>query len=107
MAGTAWEEEWELCNDDGFIYKRKKRRQNYIAPAAPLVLASDPVVEQRQRRERKKRMLLKLRDQLRQMNLIIIPFVMIVIYTNKYTLSCYNSRNIVGLWLLPKSLFQT
>nr|DAD27471.1 TPA_asm: hypothetical protein HUJ06_028939 [Nelumbo nucifera] len=77
MARTAWEEEWELCNNDDFIYKRKKRRQDYIVAAAPPVPASDPVVEQRQRKEQKKRMLLKLRDQLRQMNLIIIPFVMI------------------------------
>ncbi|XP_010251046.1 PREDICTED: uncharacterized protein LOC104593068 [Nelumbo nucifera] len=63
MAGTVWEEEWELCNDDGFVYKRKKRRQDSIAAAAPPVPASDPVVEKRQRRERKKRTLMKLRDQ--------------------------------------------
>ncbi|XP_042498614.1 uncharacterized protein LOC122076990 [Macadamia integrifolia] len=61
MASAAWEEEdWELCNDDGFVYKRKKRRQDTTPP--PL-LATDPEAEQRLLKERKKRSLLKLKNQ--------------------------------------------
>ncbi|KAF8408325.1 hypothetical protein HHK36_007474 [Tetracentron sinense] len=59
MATVAWEDEWELCNDDGFVYKRKKRRQESIAPAP----APDLEAEEKQRKERKKRTLTKLREQ--------------------------------------------
>ncbi|KAF8399792.1 hypothetical protein HHK36_015662 [Tetracentron sinense] len=67
MAGAHWEDEWELCNDDGFVYKRKKRRQDSDAlapPSAPAPApAPDPEAEERHRRERKKSTLMKLRDQ--------------------------------------------
>ncbi|XP_043707412.1 uncharacterized protein LOC122656813 [Telopea speciosissima] len=60
MASAAWEDEdWELCNDDGFVYKRKRRRQD-LSTAPP---AMDPEAEQRQLKERKKKALLKLKDQ--------------------------------------------
>lgn len=53
------EDEWELCNDDGFIYKRKKRRLE----DPPAAQAPDPEAEERQRRERKRKLLLKLKKQ--------------------------------------------
>ncbi|KAJ4960469.1 hypothetical protein NE237_020379 [Protea cynaroides] len=63
MASAAWEEEeWELCYDGGFVFKRKKRKQDSSA-SAPALPTSDPEAEQRQLRERRKRALLKLKDQ--------------------------------------------
>lgn len=50
-------EEWELCNDDGFIYKRKKRRLDEPSSSRP----TDPEEEERQRKERKRKALLKLK----------------------------------------------
>ncbi|KAK7316483.1 hypothetical protein VNO77_35543 [Canavalia gladiata] len=52
------DEEWELCNDDGFVYKRKRRRLD--APPPPPSEADEEAVEKR-RRERKKQTLLKLK----------------------------------------------
>ncbi|KAI6700757.1 hypothetical protein NL676_015081 [Syzygium grande] len=51
------DDEWELCNDDGFIYKRKKRRLDPSAAAAapPPPPPPDPLAEERHRRERKRR----------------------------------------------------
>ncbi|KAJ4973733.1 hypothetical protein NE237_006907 [Protea cynaroides] len=65
MASAAWEEEeWELCNDDGFVYRRKKRRQDLNgAIAATEPPATDPEADQRQLKERRKMALLKLKDQ--------------------------------------------
>ncbi|GAB2296832.1 hypothetical protein Dimus_030933 [Dionaea muscipula] len=63
-AAANWEsEEWELTNDDGFVYKRKKRRPDLasLAPPPPDP-APDPELEERQRRERKRKALLKVRD---------------------------------------------
>ncbi|XP_056169784.1 uncharacterized protein LOC115672755 [Syzygium oleosum] len=54
------DDEWELCNDDGFIYKRKKRRLDPSA-AAPPPPPPDPLAEERHRRERKRRALLKIK----------------------------------------------
>lgn len=55
------DEEWELYNDDGFVYKRKKRR---LDPAAAADQANlDPQADERIRRERKRRTLLKLKAQ--------------------------------------------
>ncbi|CAA3021644.1 Hypothetical predicted protein [Olea europaea subsp. europaea] len=55
------DEEWELINDDGFVYKRKKRpRLDPTSSAAPLQ-PPDPAVEEKNRRRRKKRALLKLK----------------------------------------------
>ncbi|CAE6069858.1 unnamed protein product [Arabidopsis arenosa] len=57
------DEDWELFNDDGFVYKRKKRSR--IADAEetskPPDPELDPVVEERNRRIRKKRILVKLK----------------------------------------------
>lgn len=55
--------EWELCNDDGFVYKRRKRDDISDAgetwkPPDPEL---DPVVEERNRRIKKKRIMLKLK----------------------------------------------
>ncbi|XAR58232.1 hypothetical protein NMG60_11026646 [Bertholletia excelsa] len=63
MATAEWDEdEWELVNDDGFVYKRKKRPRldpsvTAVAPRPP-----DPAAEERSRRERKRRALVKLRE---------------------------------------------
>lgn len=54
------DEEWELYNDDGFVYKRKKRR---LDPAAADQANVDPQADERSRRERKRRTLLKLKAQ--------------------------------------------
>ncbi|XP_043726089.1 uncharacterized protein LOC122672684 [Telopea speciosissima] len=64
MESVGWEEEeeWELCNDGDFVYKRRKRRQD-LSAAATAPPTSDPEAEQRQLRERKKRALLKLKEQ--------------------------------------------
>ncbi|CAL9248388.1 unnamed protein product [Arabidopsis halleri] len=57
------DEDWELFNDDGFVYKRKKRSR--IADAEetskPPDPELDPVVEERNRRIRKKSILVKLK----------------------------------------------
>ncbi|XP_031260214.1 uncharacterized protein LOC116118366 [Pistacia vera] len=50
-------DEWELCNDDGFIYKRKKRRLAEPSASQP----TDPEEEERHRKERKRKALLKLK----------------------------------------------
>ncbi|CAH8266954.1 unnamed protein product [Arabidopsis lyrata] len=57
------DEDWELYNDDGFVYKRKKRSriadaEETLKPPDPEL---DPVVEERNRRIRKKRILVKLK----------------------------------------------
>ena len=64
MATTEWEEgEWELVNDDGFVYKRKKRqRLDPTAADTSVPPPPDPEAEEESRRERKKRALTKLRD---------------------------------------------
>ncbi|XP_041005578.1 uncharacterized protein LOC121250514 [Juglans microcarpa x Juglans regia] len=52
-------DEWELYNDDGFVYKRKKHR---LDPAAAAQTSNtDPEAEERNRRERKRATLLKLK----------------------------------------------
>ncbi|KAH9791010.1 cryptic loci regulator [Citrus sinensis] len=51
-------DQWELCNDDGFIHKRKKRRLDDPPP----VQGPDPEAEERQRRERRRKVLLKLKE---------------------------------------------
>ncbi|XP_038704492.1 uncharacterized protein LOC120000473 [Tripterygium wilfordii] len=53
------DDEWELCNDDGFIYKRKKRLR--VDDPEPVSTAPDPELERRSRRERKRRTLLRLK----------------------------------------------
>lgn len=58
------DDEWELYNDDGFVYKRKKRRLDPAAAAAEAAQTNvDPQAEERSRRERKRRTLLKLKTQ--------------------------------------------
>ncbi|KAK3183664.1 hypothetical protein Dsin_030950 [Dipteronia sinensis] len=51
-------DEWELCNDDGFVYKRKKRRLDDPLQPHPL---PDPEAEERERRQRKRKALLNLK----------------------------------------------
>lgn len=57
-------EDWELVNDDDFIYKRQKRQRLDSAPAA--VPPPDPAAEAIARRERKKKTLLKLKTKYEQ-----------------------------------------
>ncbi|KAG7982025.1 hypothetical protein I3843_04G028900 [Carya illinoinensis] len=61
-ATTCWEadEGWELHNDDGFVYKRKKSRGDPLAAEQPAT-STDPQAEERNRKERKRRTLLKLK----------------------------------------------
>ncbi|KAL8124297.1 uncharacterized protein LOC141716766 [Apium graveolens] len=55
------EDEWELINDDGFVYKRNKRPRLDITAttSAPL---PDPLVEDNIRKIRRRNTLLKLKD---------------------------------------------
>lgn len=53
------EDECELFNDDGFVYKRKKRPALDPAAAPP---PPDPAAEENYRRKRRKRALAKLRE---------------------------------------------
>ncbi|XVF74575.1 hypothetical protein PTKIN_Ptkin13bG0120800 [Pterospermum kingtungense] len=50
---------WELCNDDGFIYKCEKRRRLLTEPAP---LQADPEEEENRRREWKRQNLLRVKD---------------------------------------------
>ncbi|CAN4082386.1 unnamed protein product [Withania somnifera] len=62
-ASVNWEneDEFELVNEDGFVYKRRKRSQfDTTASAAPQL--KDPAVEEKNRLERKKRALMKIKD---------------------------------------------
>lgn len=57
------DDEWELCNDDGFVYKRRKRcRLDPVTESASSPIW-DPEADESQRRERKKNTLLKLKEQ--------------------------------------------
>eukprot|EP00262_Sarcandra_glabra_P004719 TRINITY_DN15940_c0_g1_i1.p1 TRINITY_DN15940_c0_g1~~TRINITY_DN15940_c0_g1_i1.p1 ORF type:complete len:175 (+),score=42.11 TRINITY_DN15940_c0_g1_i1:137-661(+) len=56
---TACEDDWELCNDDGFVYKRKKRRQQQEQDNSPVF---DPEADARHRKAQKKNYLLKIRE---------------------------------------------
>ncbi|KAI3808737.1 hypothetical protein L1987_24697 [Smallanthus sonchifolius] len=59
------EEDWELVNDDGFVYRRPKRpRLDFTVTAA--VTPPDPAAEAKARRERKKKLLLKLKTNYQQ-----------------------------------------
>lgn len=56
------DDEWELRNDDGFVYKLKKRRLNPSVSQRPPSTDADEAAEaELRRRERKKRTLLKLK----------------------------------------------
>lgn len=58
---TPWEGgEWELCNDDGFVYKRRKRHTLEPQPDRP----DDELAENRT--DRKRKALVRLRDQYRK-----------------------------------------
>ncbi|KAK7271638.1 hypothetical protein RJT34_27704 [Clitoria ternatea] len=56
------DDQWELCNDDGFVYKRKRRRLDALPPPPPEPESDQDFAEKR-RRERKKHTLLKLKSQ--------------------------------------------
>ncbi|KVI09173.1 uncharacterized protein LOC112524137 [Cynara cardunculus var. scolymus] len=58
------EEEWELINDDGFVYKRLKRPR--VHPTAAAAQRPDPEAEAKAYRERKKTVLLKLKTKYQQ-----------------------------------------
>ncbi|GFY83101.1 hypothetical protein Acr_02g0013410 [Actinidia rufa] len=63
MATAEWEEdEWELVNDDGFVYKVKKRLRLDPTTAISALPPQDPAAAENRRRERKKRALAKLRE---------------------------------------------
>ncbi|GMY13250.1 hypothetical protein FCV25MIE_08489 [Fagus crenata] len=63
-ATTSWSDEqgWELYNDDGFVYKRKKRRLNPDETAISAEASADPEAEERSRRERRRKTLVKLKE---------------------------------------------
>ncbi|KAK4754716.1 hypothetical protein SAY87_002820 [Trapa incisa] len=54
------DDEWELCNDDGFIYKRKKRHLDPLSAAPPP--ANSRAEEEKFRRARRKKTLLKIKE---------------------------------------------
>ncbi|XVF24977.1 hypothetical protein REPUB_Repub13aG0173700 [Reevesia pubescens] len=54
---------WELCNDDGFIYKREKRHRVLTEPAP---LPGDPEEEEKRRREWKRKNLLRVKEKYRK-----------------------------------------
>ncbi|WOK97427.1 hypothetical protein Cni_G06135 [Canna indica] len=61
----AEDDEWEICNDNGFVYKRRRRLRPADAPPPPL--AEDPEAELRRHRlDRRRRCLLHLRDRYRR-----------------------------------------
>ncbi|XP_051117355.1 uncharacterized protein LOC127242067 [Andrographis paniculata] len=63
MAAHEDPDDWELVNDDGFVYKRKKRpRLDPTAILSAVQPPPDPAAERRRRRERKRNALVKLRD---------------------------------------------
>ncbi|KAG2261372.1 hypothetical protein Bca4012_013876 [Brassica carinata] len=57
------DEDWELCNNEGFVHKRVKRSRISGSGEAsePVEPELDPAVEERNRRMRKKRALVKLK----------------------------------------------
>lgn len=55
------DDEWELINDDGFVYKRKKRSRLDIT-ATTSAPPPDPLVEENNRKIRRRNALLKLKD---------------------------------------------
>lgn len=58
------EDDWELCNDDGFVYKRKRRRLDpaeAVAARSSVAQAVDLEAEENRRRERRMKTLLKVR----------------------------------------------
>ncbi|KAL3526371.1 hypothetical protein ACH5RR_011027 [Cinchona calisaya] len=57
------DDEWELINDDGFVYRRKRRIPSATTSAPPPL---DPAVVEKNRLERKKMALLKLKDKHQQ-----------------------------------------
>ncbi|CAI9260782.1 unnamed protein product [Lactuca saligna] len=61
------DEDWELINDDGFVYKRPKRlRVDPTVSTSSVTPPPDPAVEERNRKERKKTILLKLKTRYQQ-----------------------------------------
>lgn len=67
-----WEhdDEWELINDDGFVYRRRKHPRvnlpSSTSASASALLLPDPAVEEQNHRERKKKALLKLKHKYQQ-----------------------------------------
>ena len=58
------EGDWELFNDDGFVYKRKRRRLDpaeAVAARSSVAQAADLEAEENRRRERRRMTLLKVR----------------------------------------------
>ncbi|KAM3286745.1 putative protein isoform X2 [Capsicum chacoense] len=63
MASVNWEDEdeFEVVNEDGFVYKRRKRY--HLDPTASIAQKQkDPVVEEKNRLLRKKKVLMKIKD---------------------------------------------
>lgn len=57
------DEDWELCNEDGFVYKRIRRISDPGETTSnPVDPGLDPAAEERNRRKRQKRTLVKLRS---------------------------------------------
>lgn len=62
------DDEWELCNDDDFFYKQWRRRGELDqladgVPAQSAFSGPDPEAEEMNRRERKRKTVLKLKEQ--------------------------------------------
>lgn len=62
---AAADDEWELCNDDGFVYKRRRKRRRPAADPPPLSNGPSEEDMGERRLQRRKRTLLKLREECR------------------------------------------
>lgn len=63
MAAAGWgDDEWEAYDNEGFVYKRKKRSHPDLPTTSAAGSAADPTADERIRRKRKRNALLKIRD---------------------------------------------
>ncbi|XP_077234947.1 cryptic loci regulator [Tasmannia lanceolata] len=63
----SWSHEWEIINDNGFVYKRRKIQDDSSSVTVPVVVPlPDPEAEAKLQRVRKKKILMKLKDRYRR-----------------------------------------
>ncbi|KNA23308.1 hypothetical protein SOVF_026050 [Spinacia oleracea] len=63
IIATNWDpDEWEIVNDDGFVYKRKKRRIDPTSFARAPDPEPDPALRIKEKRKNKRAALLKLKE---------------------------------------------
>lgn len=62
---AAHDDEWELCNEDGFVYKRRRKRPRQAAAPPPPPAGPSEEDMREWRLQRRRRALLKLREESR------------------------------------------